>query len=451
MPPSRSNRSNPAQSAARKIYTLASEGSREVITLCDSSDEDEYEELPRAALSAGVSKRAAKACAARTASSDCSKARCESSPPPESGRRRSARQASKAVQKLQAKDLNLISPPSSSRSASSSSRHSTPSPVSSPRRKSSKSKGKETAKSSSNNAASSAVANAAPSASSITAAAALAAAASAAAEVELRRRDEEDQLRRQVQELRASQTTLRAQVSTLEASTTRLNEKVASLTQMSSKVEDYLTCGICMDVHLRPFTMEPCGHNCCIRCLHPWLAEHKTCPLCAVAVSRAFPNSDMHALSQAFVEAHPEKAHSEDDKNEAETLLMLAKESSPTANFAQLLPHHARQAKENNLGPNPLFLDEYLQHARLPAPNYGALGLAPQHAIGGLDLPRPQGQAQLQAPAAGAVAGAPALRVAGLGLPPARPAQAAQPEREEPPARIGSGGGLFHLNFLLGR
>ncbi|KAE8229948.1 hypothetical protein CF326_g5064 [Tilletia indica] len=387
---------------------------REFITIDDSSDEEKER---RVNTSKATQARSGASRAAASSSVADSESRASSELPESGGRRRSARQASRqAENQRKGKDPTPSSSPSGSRRKASLSKRKTPSvPPDSPSKQQQKAvmpfQALDTA---------------------------------TAATIEKHERE--------IEELKTKVASLDTRVDQLETQSAVLTEQVASYTKTIDGMEDYLMCGICMDVHLRPFTIEPCGHNCCIRCLYPWLAEHKTCPLCAVSVKKAFPNSDMHALAQLFVEAHPDKKHAQGDCNEAETLYLLARESSTVPNFVQLLPQHAprpvappQNAEQNDrdqaflLGGIPLA--QY--HVQLPQGRQHPYAEIPQgrqnpyHSF--LNRAAQQAQAQVPAPAQ-------------AHAPPAAPARVPAPvAQQEPHARPGYGTGLFPLNYLLGR
>ncbi|KAK0546279.1 hypothetical protein OC846_005342 [Tilletia horrida] len=136
--------------------------------------------------------------------------------------------------------------------------------------------------------------------------------------------------------LKTEHALLETRASVLESENMALSADRDGLQHYAKKTEEYLTCGVCMDIHLRPFTLDPCGHNCCLRCLHSWLATNRTCPLCAVNIKKAFPNTDMGSLAQLLVEQFPAKGHDEDDLGEAETLFLLTREGSSDRNFVRV-------------------------------------------------------------------------------------------------------------------
>ncbi|CAD6897434.1 unnamed protein product [Tilletia controversa] len=314
-----SHRHDPAMPAVRSSKSAASSAKpTDIITVDDSSDEDWD---PKAKVLRVHARTGSSRAAGNKPSSSNENLHS-------GGRRRSKRQASKKADTgRKSKENTPISSPL--RSSASSSKHRAPSapPSPPPRQKDNKHIQTEMGNSSSSSDS-----------------------AAGGRVEELQRKVDEHA--RETEKLKAAASEHNAQLEDLEIRSAVLASQVDSHVQTFSSIEQCLTCAICMDIHLRPFTIVPCGHNCCVRCLRPWLAINKTCPLCAVDVMRAFPNSDMQALAQLFLEAHPEKQHDEEDRNDAETMFMLAREASTVPNFVQLLPRH-EQAARNEHAANP--------------------------------------------------------------------------------------------------
>ena len=45
-------------------------------------------------------------------------------------------------------------------------------------------------------------------------------------------------------------------------------------------------CAICLDKMTSTFSVIPCKHEFCEKCIFDWLEEHKTCPLCRCNVQK---------------------------------------------------------------------------------------------------------------------------------------------------------------------
>ncbi|KAL9935326.1 hypothetical protein V8E36_005674 [Tilletia maclaganii] len=368
-------RTGAASSSSKVEYVTMSQGTREFIMICDSSDEDSNEKIKIPSRNARAQSAASSVESNSTMGS-----------PSSDGRRRSARQASRELAKASKRtDKGPALAPLSRRveniaSAASSSKRKASKGAGQPGAKGNRKnqhlgKGKEQHRSSSPLRRISRSLTPSRSSSLEPAPAVLLPSASVADQVTKSAANEQE-----VQNLKIEAATLRDRIAALEAEKVALSIEKDAATTTVSKMEDYLTCGVCMDVQLRPFTLQPCGHNCCLRCLHPWLGEHDTCPLCAVTVHRAFPNSDLNALAQLYLDAHPEKRHAQDECEEAETLLMLTRENSTHQPFAQLLPKHTPRQPPQNAGAGLEYEYRFQQaEARQDGPAHALAAAAPAH------------------------------------------------------------------------
>ncbi|KAI9669585.1 MAG: hypothetical protein M1817_004628 [Caeruleum heppii] len=90
-------------------------------------------------------------------------------------------------------------------------------------------------------------------------------------------------------------------------------------------LEKELTCSICREVLYQPLTLLDCLHTFCGSCLREWFSwqalrpasDHPyTCPSCRATVRDTRPNATVTTLLEMFLQAHPSKSKSDDEKRE---------------------------------------------------------------------------------------------------------------------------------------
>ncbi|KAI5254600.1 hypothetical protein E4T42_02322 [Aureobasidium subglaciale] len=86
-------------------------------------------------------------------------------------------------------------------------------------------------------------------------------------------------------------------------------------------LEKELSCSICTDVLYRPLTLLDCLHTFCGSCLREWFAWQASsrghvysCPACRAAVRDTRPNATLTTLLEMFLQAHPDKGKTAQDK-----------------------------------------------------------------------------------------------------------------------------------------
>ncbi|KAI5246598.1 hypothetical protein E4T43_02595 [Aureobasidium subglaciale] len=86
-------------------------------------------------------------------------------------------------------------------------------------------------------------------------------------------------------------------------------------------LEKELSCSICTDVLYRPLTLLDCLHTFCGSCLREWFAWQASskghvysCPACRAAVRDTRPNATLTTLLEMFLQAHPDKGKTAQEK-----------------------------------------------------------------------------------------------------------------------------------------
>ncbi|KAL5431031.1 hypothetical protein PMIN06_012414 [Paraphaeosphaeria minitans] len=88
-------------------------------------------------------------------------------------------------------------------------------------------------------------------------------------------------------------------------------------------LERELTCSICTDLLYQPLTLLDCLHTFCGACLKEWFAFQAstatsihpyTCPSCRASVRATKPNATVTTLLDMFIQAHPHRGKSEQEK-----------------------------------------------------------------------------------------------------------------------------------------
>ncbi|KAG9905669.1 hypothetical protein KCU94_g5239, partial [Aureobasidium melanogenum] len=88
-------------------------------------------------------------------------------------------------------------------------------------------------------------------------------------------------------------------------------------------LEKELSCSICTDVLYRPLTLLDCLHSFCGSCLKEWFAWQASskghvfsCPACRAVVRDTRPNATLSTLLDMFLQAHPDKGKTAQEKLE---------------------------------------------------------------------------------------------------------------------------------------
>ncbi|KAH0283884.1 hypothetical protein KCU62_g8742, partial [Aureobasidium sp. EXF-3399] len=86
-------------------------------------------------------------------------------------------------------------------------------------------------------------------------------------------------------------------------------------------LEKELSCSICTDVLYRPLTLLDCLHSFCGSCLKEWFAWQASskghvysCPACRAVVRDTRPNATLSTLLDMFLQAHPDKGKTAQEK-----------------------------------------------------------------------------------------------------------------------------------------
>ncbi|KAG9953740.1 hypothetical protein KCU85_g1017, partial [Aureobasidium melanogenum] len=86
-------------------------------------------------------------------------------------------------------------------------------------------------------------------------------------------------------------------------------------------LEKELSCSICTDVLYRPLTLLDCLHSFCGSCLKEWFAWQSSskshvysCPACRAVVRDTRPNATLSTLLDMFLQAHPDKGKTAQEK-----------------------------------------------------------------------------------------------------------------------------------------
>ncbi|KAJ7175534.1 hypothetical protein C8R46DRAFT_1214005 [Mycena filopes] len=59
--------------------------------------------------------------------------------------------------------------------------------------------------------------------------------------------------------------------------------------EKKERMEEAVSCGVCLDIMQKPDSLTACGHTFCQDCLFTWFLSRRTCPTC-VAVVKDPPN-----------------------------------------------------------------------------------------------------------------------------------------------------------------
>ncbi|KAJ8380199.1 hypothetical protein SKAU_G00009770 [Synaphobranchus kaupii] len=93
-----------------------------------------------------------------------------------------------------------------------------------------------------------------------------------------------------------------------------VGKSTAESTTKTDKMEESLTCIICQDLLHDCVSLQPCMHTFCAACYSGWMERSSLCPTCRCPVERIRKNHILNNLVEAYLQQHPEKCRSEEDR-----------------------------------------------------------------------------------------------------------------------------------------
>ncbi|KAI8820755.1 uncharacterized protein EV422DRAFT_530024 [Fimicolochytrium jonesii] len=97
------------------------------------------------------------------------------------------------------------------------------------------------------------------------------------------------------------------------------------------KIEDTLTCAICLSGLHQAVSCQPCLHSFCRGCLTGWIKSGHSakCPQCRGTITMAGWNHNLNALLEAYLTLNPSNARSEEEIKDLETANMFGPGDKP--------------------------------------------------------------------------------------------------------------------------
>ncbi|KAK6008805.1 hypothetical protein QM012_000708 [Aureobasidium pullulans] len=147
-------------------------------------------------------------------------------------------------------------------------------------------------------------------------------------------------------------------------------------------LEKELSCSICTDVLYRPLTLLDCLHSFCGSCLKEWFAWQASskghvfsCPACRAVVRDTRPNATLSTLLDMFLQAHPDKGKTAQEKLDMDKTYKPGDNVIPPVDLGQVsddedeeeqqLLAQARELSLNDVGlGNRSTPEEHQRHAR---------------------------------------------------------------------------------------
>ncbi|CAI4214071.1 unnamed protein product [Parascedosporium putredinis] len=126
---------------------------------------------------------------------------------------------------------------------------------------------------------------------------------------------------------------------------------------MEDGLESELICSICSSIFYQPLALLDCLHTFCGSCVKTWF-EHQgqqaqsrnilpafTCPMCREEVRGTTQHARVSSLIDYFLAQHPEKARSDQDKQEADDIYHPGDQVIPIVTLPA--PEQGRRARGN--------------------------------------------------------------------------------------------------------